>query len=228
MAAASIPPEVAAASRVLGLCPDPGSVARGDPSPRSAPSQARACAPFFPGSAPDPGSVARGDPSPRSAPSQARACAPFFPGSAPDPGSVARGDPSPAPRPRSARVRAFLSRLCPRPRFGCSRGPGRPLRASLSRGRASIAVGTSPGMRLAINLEQLSRVQVGVALRRAQACVSKKLLNRAQVRPAPQEMRGKRVPQRVRAHAETRYCTTRHSGEPADRCSVDSGGFPGS
>ena len=59
-------------------------------------------------------------------------------------------------------------------------------------------------MRLPVDLQQLRRVDVGVALRRAQARVAEQLLNRAQVGAALQQVRRKRMAQRVRADAEPR------------------------
>ena len=80
-----------------GAAPDPGSLARGGPSPRAAPSRARTCAPFpltgAPPRTPAPSLAgaprpapllrgralarrSRGGPTPRAAPSRARTCAP--------------------------------------------------------------------------------------------------------------------------------------------------------
>ncbi len=59
-------------------------------------------------------------------------------------------------------------------------------------------------MRLPIRLDQLRGVDVGVALRRAQARVAEQLLNRAQIGAALEQVRRERVPQRVRADAEAR------------------------
>ena len=58
---------------------------------------------------------------------------------------------------------------------------------------------------LAIDLEQLRGVHVRVALRGAEARVTEKFLNRAQVGATLQQMCGERVPQGVRADAST--CT---------------------
>ena len=59
-------------------------------------------------------------------------------------------------------------------------------------------------MAFAVDLEQLRRVDVRVALRRAEARVAEQLLNRAQVRAALQQVRRERVAQRVRADAQPR------------------------
>ena len=59
-------------------------------------------------------------------------------------------------------------------------------------------------MRLPVHLEQLRRVDVRVALRRAQARVAEQLLDRAQVGAALQQMRRERVAERVRADAGAR------------------------
>ena len=56
-------------------------------------------------------------------------------------------------------------------------------------------------MRFAVHVNQLGRIDMGVALRGAQLGVSQQLLDGAQVGSALQQMRGKRVAQRVRADA---------------------------
>ncbi len=63
---------------------------------------------------------------------------------------------------------------------------------------------SSPRMRFPVDLQQLRRVHVGVALRRAQSRVPEQLLDGAQVGASLQQVRGKRVAQRVRADAEPR------------------------
>ena len=56
-------------------------------------------------------------------------------------------------------------------------------------------------MRLRVHPEKLRGVDVSISLRRAETRVSEQLLNRAKIRTALQQMRRKRMPQRVRAHA---------------------------
>ena len=56
-------------------------------------------------------------------------------------------------------------------------------------------------MRLAVHADQLCRVHVGVALRRAEARVAEQLLDGAQIGAALQQVRRKRMTQRVRADA---------------------------
>ena len=100
-----------------GAAPDPGSRARGGPTPRAALARARMCAPSCGGAAPDPGSRARGGPTPRAALARARMCAPSCGGAAPDPGSRARGGPTP----RAALARA---RMCAPSCGGAAPDPG--------------------------------------------------------------------------------------------------------
>src|SRR5918993_1762371 len=57
-------------------------------------------------------------------------------------------------------------------------------------------------MTLPVRLDQLCGVEVCIALRRAQPSVAEQLLDRAQVGAALEQVRGKRVAQRVRADAE--------------------------
>src|SRR5262249_3096878 len=107
----------------------------------------------------------------------------------------------------------FSVRVGPRPHalyalrataFGLSarlrRRPGR-----LSQGYALLTTFLlSPWMCLPVRLQQLRRVEMRVALRGAETRVAEELLNRTQVGPAFQQMRGERVPQGVRADAESR------------------------
>ena len=53
-------------------------------------------------------------------------------------------------------------------------------------------------MRLSVNLYQVRGVDVGVALCGAELRVAEQFLDAAHIRAALQQVRGKRVPQRVR------------------------------
>ena len=57
-------------------------------------------------------------------------------------------------------------------------------------------------MRFGVNVEKLRRVDVCVTLRGAETRVPEQFLDRAQIGPALEEMRGERVAQRVRADPE--------------------------
>src|SRR5262249_51145498 len=56
-------------------------------------------------------------------------------------------------------------------------------------------------MRLRVDAEELCGVDVSISLRRAEARVAEQLLDRAKIRATLQQMRRKRVAQRMRAHA---------------------------
>src|SRR5215470_5440528 len=56
-------------------------------------------------------------------------------------------------------------------------------------------------MRFRVNPKELRGVDVSISLRRAEARVAEKLLDRTQIRAPLQQMRRKRVAQGVRAHA---------------------------
>ena len=58
-------------------------------------------------------------------------------------------------------------------------------------------------MRLPVHFRQLGHVDVRVALGRAEAYVPQQFLDRAQIGPASQQVRGERVAQRVRADPES-------------------------
>jgi hypothetical protein len=72
-------------------------------------------------------------------------------------------------------------------------------------------------MSFLIYLDQLLRIHMRVALRRAESRMAEQFLNGAQVGAARKEMRGKRMSERVRADAELR-ATLRDvsSHEPID------------
>ena len=56
-------------------------------------------------------------------------------------------------------------------------------------------------MGVAVDVEQVRRIDPGVDLGGREASVTEQLLKRAQVRPAGEQMRGETVPKRVRRQA---------------------------
>ena len=74
----------------------------------------------------------------------------------------------------------------------------------LATGQLRCSATTALWVGLLVGLDQLRGVHVGVALRRAEARVAEQLLNGAQIRAPFQQMGGERMPQRVRADAESR------------------------
>src|SRR4051812_14570396 len=59
-------------------------------------------------------------------------------------------------------------------------------------------------MALLVNLEELGGVHVRIALRRAEAGVAEQFLNDAEIGPALQQVRRKRMAQRVRTDSQPR------------------------
>src|SRR5262245_56622150 len=107
-------------------------------------------------------------------------------------GAAGRGACNCASRPR-LRVALPLNAAITQPTFSDSHPPAvEGLRFAGSR------------MRLLVHSKQLCRVDVRIALGRAQAGMTEQLLNGPQIGAVLQQMGGKRVPQRVRADIHAR------------------------
>src|SRR5258705_9374011 len=88
-------------------------------------------------------------------------------------------------------------------------------RACAAAAPSGIASRAGAWMGLPIHVEQLGHVHVRVALRRRQLDVAEQFLDGAQVRAGLQQMRRKRMPQRVRADAEACAAAADVAGDQA-------------
>src|ERR1700746_818725 len=85
-----------------------------------------------------------------------------------------------------------------------ARAPGVWSHDPRSASRGSPAMPLCLRVRFAVGIDELSCVDVGVALRRAEPRVAEQFLNGAQIRAGFEQMRGERVPQGVRTDAVSR------------------------